>query len=102
MLNTDVPRVIGTPEITPEGERLKPVGKVPAVSDQTPPDAEDDTRVCEYDAPANPAGRFGRVSIFKADGWAQAAQLMSIRPVARRTGFIVRYLQLPIVFTTST
>jgi hypothetical protein len=32
--NTDDPAAVGTPEITPPESRLKPAGRLPAVSDQ--------------------------------------------------------------------
>jgi hypothetical protein len=45
MMNIDVPAVVGTPEITPEEERLKLAGRLPTVSDQAADGPE--TRVCE-------------------------------------------------------
>jgi hypothetical protein len=41
----EVPALVGTPEMTPEEERLKPAGRAPALSDQ--PKGLLTVRVCE-------------------------------------------------------
>jgi hypothetical protein len=96
MVNIDVQAVAGTPEITPEEERLKPVGKAPVLSDQMiGPEVNcwpTKPRTCEYGVPVNPSGRY--VLMVKHVGWAQAAQLKTRRTATRRTGFIVKYLRL--------